>query len=357
MTNQILVICGPTATGKTALALNLAQKFNGELISADSRQIYKGMDIGTGKDVEGDSLAASVMQGRNAKESPLQESIPIWLLDIVSPDQPFSVADYQKIARIVIKDIWKRGKLPVLVGGTGLYIKSIIDGIETIGIPQNQKLREKLSKLNLLELQNTLKKQNQEKWNQMNFSDQQNPRRLVRAIEITRSQGSQGDTLAASVMQRRNAKVSPCYKSIQIGLTASNNFLFQKIDDRVEKRVKQGIVNEIKSLLKKGYTWDLPSMSACGYRVWKDFFEEKATLEYTIQKWKFQEHDYARRQLTWFKKDQRIKWFNTEKSNYLSSIYKLINEFLTFPDIIKSSVAVQSPNASPGESLCAFLPS
>ena len=289
---KILVLSGPTGVGKTALAVKLAQKFNGELISADSRQIYKGMDIGTGKDTD-----------------------QIWLLDVVFPDQPFSVADYQKLAHTVIKDIWKRGKLPILVGGTGLYIKSIIDGIGTVGIPQNQKLREKLSKLSLSDLQKTLQSNNPYKWNSMNSSDQQNSRRLVRAIEIASSK----------MLPAKDKRLTANSQTIHLALTAPNEILYQRIDDRVEKRVKQGIINEIKSLLSKGYTWDLPSMSACGYRVWEDYFEKKATLAETIQKWKFEEHDYARRQLTWFKKDKRVRWFDITKNDPFSSLVSFLS--------------------------------
>jgi len=345
--HRIIVLSGPTATGKTALAVNLAQKYNGELISADSRQVYKSMDIGTGKDIDQKSKFAIRTCPERSRRNPqlldsnsqlsnlksqfdigyyLLDSTPLWLLDVVSPNQPFSVADYQKLAQTAILDIWKRGKLPILVGGTGLYIKSIIDGIETVGIPQNLKLREKLSKLSLSDLQKTLQSQNLSKWNSMNSSDQQNPRRLVRAIEII--QFGKGQFLAIREADETPRAALIKNNILHLSLTAPNVVLYQRIDDRVEKRVKQGIIDEIKSLLKKGYLWDLPSMSACGYRVWKDYFEKKATLKEIVQKWKFQEHDYARRQITWFKKDPRIKCFDITEKGFSQNIFQIVEPFL-----------------------------
>ena len=128
---KLLIICGPTATGKTKLGIKLAKKFNGEIVSADSRQVYKGMDIGTGKEVEDGKWVV--------------DEIPIWLLDIVNPDYRFNVADYKKCADVVLDDIWKQGKLPILVGGTGFYIKAVIDGIGTMGVPPDWELRKILS--------------------------------------------------------------------------------------------------------------------------------------------------------------------------------------------------------------------
>ena len=144
--NRLLVICGPTATGKTALAINLAKNFKGEIVSADSRQVYKGMDIGTGKDLPKFSIF-NFQFSIDKKQIGyfLLEEVPVWLYDVVEPDYRFNVADYVECASRVIQDIWQRKKLPILVGGTGFYIKALIDGIETLGVPPDWKLREKLS--------------------------------------------------------------------------------------------------------------------------------------------------------------------------------------------------------------------
>jgi len=192
--SKVLIICGPTAVGKTALGVRLAKELNGEIISADSRQVYKGMDIGTGKDlpVNPKFEILNPKQILNSKFQILNyqigyyeiDGVKVWLLDIVEPDCQFSVADYVRCANSVIEDIWRRGKLPILVGGTGFYIKAIVDGIETIGVGPDWSLRRKLSNYQIIKLSNLLKKIDLEKWKRMNESDQKNPRRLVRAIEV-----------------------------------------------------------------------------------------------------------------------------------------------------------------------------
>ena len=204
---KLLIICGPTAIGKTKLALRLAKKLNGELVSADSRQVYKGMNIGTGKDLPVNSkfqtpnskwfdgfTILSEVEGQisNPKfQIPSYQigyykinGIKAWLLDIVKPDYRFSVADYVRCADLVIEDIWQRKKLPILVGGTGFYIRGIVDGIETIGIKPDLRLREKLRNYEITKLREILKRTCPERLRRMNKSDRNNPRRLVRAIEI-----------------------------------------------------------------------------------------------------------------------------------------------------------------------------
>ncbi len=331
---KILVICGPTATGKTELAVKIAKKFNGELISSDSRQIYKGMDIGTGKDIPKYSKLKTrfltklsdrliLLSSKYYRVGYYQiENIPLWLLDIVDPDQSFSAGEYQKLAWKVIEDIWKRGKIPILVGGTGLYIKTVVNGIETVGIPQDWNLRKKLKKLSLENLQKKLQEMDTKKWNSMNNSDKNNSRRLIRAIEIAnfKSKSSQFDR---PIYQTEKKDI------LMIGLTAPNKILYQRIDKRVEKRIEQGIIKEIKSLLDKGHSWDLPSMSSLGYRVWKDFFNKKATKEEVTQRWKYDEHAYARRQLTWFKKDKRIIWFDITSFTFAQQVMQKIKTWLS----------------------------
>lgn len=280
MPHKLLIICGPTATGKTDLAFLLSKRFNGELVCADSRQVYKGMDIGTGKDF---------ILGEK-----------IWLYDIVDPDEDFSASDYCQKAWIVINDIWERKKLPIIVGGTGFYIKAIVDGIDTFGIPENRKLRKNLENKDVFYLQNKLKEINPVRLSKMNNSDRNNPRRLIRAIEIAINKEQ----------LTNNKKNSISFDYLMIGLTADKEILYKKIDERVEKRVKQGIIEEIQKLRKKGYSWDLPAMSALGYRQWQGYFEGKETKEKAIEKWKNAEHQYAKKQFVWFKKDKRIIWYD-----------------------------------------------
>ncbi|MCR4263983.1 MAG: tRNA (adenosine(37)-N6)-dimethylallyltransferase MiaA [Candidatus Roizmanbacteria bacterium] len=311
MTNSnkpLIVICGPTATGKTEYALKLAKERNGEVVSADSRQVYKYLDIGTGKDLsQGSSYEDySVKLGIKEKNYSVGyysvNNIPLWLYDILKPDQRFSAAEYARIARLVIQDIWSRGKVPIVVGGTGFYIRALVDGVETEGVPPNLPLRKKLETKSVEELRDIFKSLNGSKLNAMNQSDRQNPRRLIRAVEVEEHNKLQPQTISQNQIKIITGNVH------FIGLTLTREELYDRIDMRVEKRVQQGIVEEIKSLLIMGYGWNSPGLQTIGYKEWKPYFEKKETRDEVIQKWKLHEHSYARRQITWFKKDSRIQW-------------------------------------------------
>ena len=296
--NKLVIICGPTATGKTDIAIQMAQKFNGELVAADSRQVYRGMDIGTGKDKK-------ALQG-----------IHIWMYDVVCPDEAFSVSQYQKKAQGYIKDIQKRNKLPIVVGGTGLYIQSFVQTIPTEGVKPNIKLRQELEEQPLEKLQHLMKKKYVHMWETLNDSDKNNPRRLIRKIEIGRA--------GIKIIKKPDFHTNNvCW----IGLTAPFPYIYKKIDKRVEKRVGQGVTNEIRALLKRGYGWDLPSMSGLGYREWKEYVDGNTTMEAVIQKWKYDEHGYARRQMTWFKRNKDIHWFDITHSGYREDIELLIGSW------------------------------
>ena len=356
---KLLVICGPTAMGKTSLGVKLAKKFNGEIVSADSRQVYKGMDIGTGKDINKFSIfnfQFSIKDKYQIGHYKIDE-VRVWLLDVVKPDYQFSVADYVKCANLVIKDIWKRKKLPILVGGTGFYIKGLVDGIETIGVEQDWELREKLTSCRVNELTSLLKKLDPEKWERMNESDRRNPRRLIRAIEIALQIRNPKSEISNPDVKIEDARLKRRHKSeirnskfktkntLFIGLTAENNVLYQRIDKRVEERVKQDIVKEIKRLIKMGYSWENSVVgTTIGYREWKECFagsrlkaraagiasgdarQGSRLKEEIIQKWKYAEHGYARRQMTWFKKDKRISWFDISKKGWENDIMSFLRK-------------------------------
>jgi tRNA dimethylallyltransferase len=298
--NRLVIVVGPTAGGKTAVAVALAKKFNGELISADSRQIYRGMDIGTGKDL------ASL------------EGVPIWMYDVVNPDEKFSVSQYQMKANEYIKDIRKRNKLPIIVGGTGLYIQSLVETIPTGNVKPDEALRKKFGHYSLEKLQMMLQKEFSGVWETLNSSDRQNPHRLIRKIELGRS----GVT---TIVKPSLHESDICW----IGLTAPFSLLYQRIDKRVEKRIEQGAVDEVRSLNKKGYGWELPSMSALGYREWKEYFDGNATKKDVMQKWKYDEHGYARRQMTWFKRNKGIHWFDSTKKGFLEEIESVVGAWYT----------------------------
>ncbi|MFH0749414.1 MAG: tRNA (adenosine(37)-N6)-dimethylallyltransferase MiaA [Candidatus Gottesmanbacteria bacterium] len=297
--NKVLIICGPTATGKTAVAVKLAKKFNGELVSADSRQVYRGMNIGTGKDTMS-------LQG-----------IPIWMYDVVNPDESFNVSQYQILAAQVIAGIMKRGKLPIIVGGTGLYIKSLISSFDGAGVGPDEALRKKLSTYSLSALQKMLQDVGKELWDVMNVSDRQNPRRLIRKIEI-----------AHGTKQEQPVKKIP-YDVCQIGLRMDSIALYKRIDERVMRRVEEGVEQEIRILLQKGYRWDLPSMSGLGYRQWKAYVDKTNTKEEVIERWKFDEHGYARRQMTWFRADKTIHWFDAAKRGIDKEIESAVTSWYT----------------------------
>lgn len=263
--NKLLIICGPTATGKTKLAALLAKKFNGELISADSRQVYRGMDLTTGKE---------------------RPDVPTWLYDVVDPNEDFSVSHWVRLARETIADIQKRKKLPVVVGGTGLYIKALLEPFETIDIPPDKQLRQKLETLSVEELQTMVDRGN------MNDSDWSNPRRLIRKIEITKS--------------KKPVRLQKPYKAFVIGLTAPLRDLDERIDKRLQERKKQGLNEEIQRLLKK-YRPNLPAMSAL----------------------RINEHAYARSQLTWFKKQKDIHWFAAGRPGFLPKVEKAVGQWYT----------------------------
>ncbi|MCX6791948.1 MAG: tRNA (adenosine(37)-N6)-dimethylallyltransferase MiaA [Candidatus Gottesmanbacteria bacterium] len=264
--NRLLVICGPTATGKTALAAALAKQFNGELVSADSRQVYRGMDLVTGKD---------------------RPDVPSWLYDVANPDEEFSVSQWVKLARAAIADIQKRNKLPIVVGGTGLYINALIHPFETIDIPPNKALRARLHTLSVAELQKMVKRSG------MNDSDWQNSRRLIRKIEIAE-------------FKTATHKQTNTFDYFVIGITAQLPTLDKRIDERLGQRLRQGMKEETEKLLKK-YNGEFPSMSAIGLN----------------------EHAYARRQMTWFKKQKGIHWFDVTDPEYGEKVAALVAAWYT----------------------------
>jgi len=324
MERKLLIVCGPTATGKTSLALGLAKKFNGELISADSRQVYKGMDIGTGKDLP---IHAKFQVPKNKQETKIGyyeiDGITLYGYDLVDPLDEFSVAHYTAIIQPILKDIWGRGKLPILVGGTGFYIKAIVDGIDTMHIPNDASLRYELNSWSIEKLFEKLQLLDPEKAAGMNNSDRKNPARLIRAIEV--------------VYWRRSPEGKKYIQStpietldtLFIGLTLPRTKLFERIADRVVERVDQGIKEEIEGLLIADLTWEHQSMKTLGYREWQPFFEGTKTQHEVILEWIHDEEQYAKRQMTWFQKDERIQWFDVSTDDYKTTIEETISKWHT----------------------------
>lgn len=291
--SEILIISGPTATGKTALALQLAAKLNGELVSADSRQVYIGVDIVTGKDIPPNarySMSNIQWQGRELGYYST-DNTRIWLYDVVYPNEQFNVSFWHNCATRIISDIHSRGKLPIIVGVTGLYIKSLTHDLGHIHIPHNPGLRKQLASLSPQELFVYLNQLDPVRSQTLNQSDQLNPRRLLRAIELATS-----PLPSPSLGLREGLGVS-----YQVSLTAPRQFLYDRINHRVLNRISAGAEQEVKSLVQH-YGWSVPGLHVSGYQVWQDYFTSRLTLEQVITNWQLAEHRDCRHQSTWFAK-------------------------------------------------------
>ncbi|MBD3244989.1 MAG: tRNA (adenosine(37)-N6)-dimethylallyltransferase MiaA [Candidatus Moranbacteria bacterium] len=279
---KIIAIVGPTSCSKTKIAINLAKKFNGEIVGADSRQIYKGLDIGTGKDLEeyGD--------------------LPYHLIDIVKPDYRYSLAQYQNRAYKAIDSILKKQKIPFLVGGSGLYLNSVLNGISLPKAKPNQKLRKKLQNMQDKERIKLLKSYNPPR----NF-DFNNPRRVIRAIEICIQTGSKIFKIAN--------KNQPRYNSLVLGKTFPINQIRERIKKRVDKWMNQGLVQEVKELKDNGLSWQRLDEIGLEYRYVSYYLQGKIDYKTLIDKLIIATGQYAKRQITWFKKDKRIIWIKNRK--------------------------------------------
>ncbi len=299
---KVIVILGPTASGKTDLGVALAKKFsaqggfalggNGaEIISADSRQVFKKMRIGTGKPL---GSWEKVGSGR----AYLVEEVPHYCMDIVDPGSELSVADFKTLAIAHINDIVARGKVPFIVGGTGLYIWSLVDNLDIPQVPPNKKLRRGLGSKTLFELQTWLKKIDPEAYKTI---DLKNPRRLIRALEVAILSGE-----SFTLLGRKASP--PLFDVLELGICRPTEDLYQRINNRVDKLIEQGWVEETKALIRQKYSWNLPSMSSLGYKQIGFYLRGEKTLEETTAAIKQDTRHYARRQMTWFKRDKRIHW-------------------------------------------------
>lgn len=267
----VVAVVGPTGVGKSRLALSLAQLFGGEIINADSRQVYRYMDIGTAKPTPQDRAL-----------------VPHHLLDLVDPDEPFSVALYQGLAYQAIEEIWGRGRLPLLVGGSGLYIWGVVEGWRFPPIPPNpqlrQQLEEELHRDGLPRLYARLQTLDPAAPQRV---DPLNPRRVVRALEVA----------------------PPPFPFLIIGLTAPHPYLYRLVDHRVDQMIEQGFVAEVAGLIDRGYPLSLPSMSGVGYRQIGLYLQGQLTLAQAVEQMRFHTHRLARKQYAWFHPaDARIHW-------------------------------------------------
>ncbi len=287
--SYLVAIVGPTGVGKSRLALRLAQMFGGEIVSADSRQVYHYMDIGTAK------------PGR--EELSL---VPHHLINVANPRDDFSLAQYQQLAYRAIHDIQERNKLALLVGGSGLYVWSVLEGWGVPQVPPDLEFRQSLEKRVAEGDQEELYRELTEVDSvAAQGVDPHNVRRVIRALEVYRGTG-----LPPSQLRHRGA---PPFNMLIIGLTVDRAELYRRIDLRVAEMIKQGLVEEVERLVKMGYSFNLPSMSGIGYKHIGMFLRGELTLEAAVQQIKFETHRFVRHQYSWFRlKDDRIAWFDIQ---------------------------------------------
>ncbi|MBK7452392.1 MAG: tRNA (adenosine(37)-N6)-dimethylallyltransferase MiaA [Anaerolineales bacterium] len=298
-TPPLILIIGPTAVGKTELAIQLAEKLNGEIISADSRLFYRGMDIGTAKPSHED-LAR----------------VPHYLIDIVNPDETLSLAVFQEKAKDIIADIHGRGKLPFLVGGTGQYIRAVTEGWTPHEVTADEQLRAELEKKDKEWLHARLKIIDPESAAKI---DARNVRRTVRALEVILTTGRK--------FSEQRGQVESPYQLITIGLTRPRPELYQRVDERIDLMFANGLIDEVKQLLENGYSPSLPSMSALGYRECVSVVKGILTEEQAKVEMRRVTRTFVRRQANWFKEsDPKIKWFQVkdgvikETENYIRQL-------------------------------------
>jgi tRNA dimethylallyltransferase len=300
----VVAILGPTAIGKTALGIALAEAFNGEIVSVDSRQFYRHMEIGTAK--------PTTEERARARHH---------LIDIADPDDTVGLARFLRLARAAIEEIAGRSRLPLVVGGTGQYARALFEGWQVPEIPPDAALRASLER--------QAQDDPQQLWNRLmeldpeaaEFIHPNNFRRVIRALEVSLTSGRPFTEL------RRH--LAPPYRVLKLGLTMERQRLYARADARVDAMVATGLVDEVADLLARGYGWELPSMSSLGYLQFRPYFEGEATLDEAIERIKLDTHDFIRRQYTWFHPTAPdITWLDMEHPDVEARAIRLVEEFL-----------------------------
>ncbi|MEK7531042.1 MAG: tRNA (adenosine(37)-N6)-dimethylallyltransferase MiaA [Patescibacteria group bacterium] len=306
----VIAIVGPTSTGKTDLSVRIAKKINGEIISGDSRQVYQGLDIGTGK------VTPREMRG-----------VPHHLVDIVSPRTVYNASAYVRDGRRALRDILQLGKTPIIVGGTGFYIDALLGRIELASIEPNQTLRNKLKRLSLRELQTRLKRVDPKRYRGI---DIKNPRRLIRAIEISVG------TPTALPLPLSHIRI------IWIGLTLPTDVLKKKIHFRLIERIRKGMLGEAKQLHRRGVSWKRMHALGLEYRYLALYLQKKISKKEMMEQLEKEIVAYAKRQMTWFKKNPKICWFSPQEARQILDSVGGQSLFLRTPRLRMATRARQS---------------
>ena len=298
MKPKITIILGQTATGKSDLAIKIAKRFNGEVISADSRQVYKGLDIGSGKIMEKE------MRG-----------VPHHLINVANPKKVFSVAEYKKLAEKAVEKIIRDGKVPIICGGTGFYIDALINDIVLPKVPPNIKLRKVLEKKSTQELFKILKKLDKRRAKNI---DKNNPVRLIRAIEIAKALGKVPHLVLGV----------PSYDILKIGIKLSSEKLKNNIEKRLIKRLNSGMIKEVDNLHKSGLSYKRMRELGLEYKFLANYLNKKISKKEMVEGLYTAICQYSKRQDTWFKRDKDIKWFNPTQKNFIKKTRNLVKKFL-----------------------------
>lgn len=295
MKKPLVILTGPTAVGKTKASISLAKAIGGEIISADSMQVYKQMDIGSAK------IKPSEMDG-----------IPHYLVDILEPDEEFHVVLFQQMAKQAIQKIYEKGKIPILVGGTGFYIQAVLYDIDFSANEKDTSYREKLEKLAQTKgaeyLHDRLREVDEKSAQDIHAN---NVKRVIRALEYFHQTGEK----ISEHNEEQRKKVSP-YNFSYFVLNDERAHLYEKINLRVDQMINEGLVREVQSLKEKGYTRDMVSMQGLGYKEMLDYLDNKCSLEEAVEIIKRDTRHFAKRQITWFKRESDVTWIDKKEYDY-----------------------------------------
>lgn len=304
---KVFIVLGPTASGKSALSVEMAKEMNGEIISADSMQIYKYMDIGTAK------VTGEEMQG-----------VKHYMIDEVNPDEDFSVARFKDRAEVYLKEILSKGKTPIIAGGTGLYINSLIYNIDFAEAPMDSKWRDQLNyeadEKGIEVLFDRLKEIDYETWQRLHLNDR---KRIIRALEVYYQTG-----VTMSEQIKRSREIPPQYDFWLIGLRMEREFLYERINRRVDKMFENGLLSEVKKLVEMGYDKDTTAMQALGYKEVLSYLRGEISLEEAVYLIKRDSRHYAKRQMTWFRRLENVVWVDVAEDDTPESLLKKTKKLL-----------------------------